>query len=63
MAKTSVRIALSALVALMLALTSSYVVAQVNTADLHGTISDPSKAVVADAEITVQTLDTGLFSP
>lgn len=45
---------------LFLALVSSPVLAQVNTADLHGTITDPSGAVIADAEIKIQTLDTGL---
>src|SRR5688572_26528376 len=45
---------------LFVALVSSVVLAQVNTADLHGTITDPSGAVIADAEIKIQTLDTGL---
>jgi hypothetical protein len=44
---------------LLMALTSSYTVAQVNTAGLYGTISDPSGAVVAKAEVMIQTLDTG----
>ena len=46
---------------LFLALVSSVVLAQVNTADLHGKITDPSGAVIADAEIKIQTLDTGLM--
>ncbi|MGH9428289.1 MAG: carboxypeptidase-like regulatory domain-containing protein, partial [Terriglobia bacterium] len=45
---------------LFLALAFSMVLAQVNTADLHGTITDPSGAVIANAEIKIQTLDTGL---
>src|SRR2546425_818893 len=59
MTKTILRTPLSIMFVLTLALASSYTVAQVNTADLHGTISDPSGAVVVNAEIMVQTLDTG----
>src|SRR2546425_9592537 len=59
MTKTILRTPLSIMFVLTLALASSYTVAQVNTADLHGTISDPSGAVVVNAEITIQTLDTG----
>jgi hypothetical protein len=53
------RTALSRFFVLILTLASSYVIAQVNTADLHGIISDPSGAVVVNAEIVIQTLDTG----
>jgi hypothetical protein len=53
------RTALSRFFVLILTLVSSYVIAQVNTADLHGIISDPSGAVVVNAEIVIQTLDTG----
>jgi carboxypeptidase family protein len=59
MTQKVLRIALFTLLVLILALASSYTIAQVNTADLHGTISDPSGAVVVNAEILTQTLDTG----
>src|SRR5262245_4130835 len=45
---------------LIAALFPSSGLAQSNTADLHGTVTDPSGAVVTNAEITVRSLDTGL---
>ncbi|HVN82196.1 MAG TPA: carboxypeptidase regulatory-like domain-containing protein [Terriglobia bacterium] len=47
------------LLVLFLVSISSFSFAQVNTAELHGIVNDPSGAMVADAEIKIQTLDTG----
>jgi hypothetical protein len=44
---------------LFLALCVFLILAQVNSADLHGTVTDPSGAVIADAEIRIQTWTPG----
>src|SRR5258708_28891072 len=44
----------------LIAVTALAAYAQYTTASLGGTVLDPSSAPVADAKITVQSLDTGL---
>jgi hypothetical protein len=49
-----------AIVLAVLALAALSVKAQVNTADVVGTITDPSGAVVANAAVTIKNVDTGI---
>ena len=61
MSARSKRSVLHPLSAILLAVMSSAIlVAQYTTATLSGTVSDPSGATVADAKVSVQSLETGL---